>query len=95
MDKFFDAVTFDRQVKGAKMTFKGTHVPVSHLFQFLSLEPALSDFLKHYPQVKREQAITVLEAAREVLHDRFEAPLGIHAIVSPVVGIGAGANEGH
>jgi len=45
--------------------FMGTRVPVRALFDYLEGGDTLEEFLYQFPSVKREQAITVLDAAYE------------------------------
>lgn len=45
--------------------FVGTRVPVRSLFDYLEGGDTLEEFLRQFPAVKREQAITVLDAAYE------------------------------
>lgn len=53
-------------VSGA-LVFRGTRVPVSVLFEYLEGGYSLEDFLREFPGVRREQAVAVLEDARERL----------------------------
>ena len=41
--------------------FTGTAIPVQHLFDYLTAERPLAEFLASYPQVAREQAVALLE----------------------------------
>ena len=41
--------------------FAGTAVPVQHLFDYLTAERPLAEFLASYPEVEREQAVALLE----------------------------------
>lgn len=45
--------------------FAGTRVPVESLFVYLGRGHALEYFLSQFPSVRREQALAVLEMARE------------------------------
>jgi uncharacterized protein (DUF433 family) len=49
------------------LCFKGTRVPVKNLFDYLEGASSLEDFLEDFPSITREQAIAVLEVAREGL----------------------------
>ena len=50
-------------VSGA-LVFRGTRVPVSVLFEYLEGGYSLDEFLREFPGVQREQALSVLEDAR-------------------------------
>ncbi len=47
--------------------FIGTRVPVKTLLDYLAAGDPLSEFLDHFPSVRREQAIAVLQLAQEML----------------------------
>ena len=44
--------------------FRGTRVPLKNLVDYLAAGDPLEAFLDHFPSVKREQALTVLEVSR-------------------------------
>lgn len=54
-------------VQGGTPVFRGTRVPIGVLFDHLEAGATLEEFLDGYPSVSREQAIGVLEAAKEHL----------------------------
>lgn len=47
--------------------FYGTRVPIQNLFDYLAGGEPLDEFLEGFPPVTREQAIKVLELARNAL----------------------------
>jgi len=49
--------------------FKGTRVPVATLFHYLEAGDSLDVFLDHFPTVKKDIAVKLLEFARESLSD--------------------------
>ena len=51
------------RVSGAPC-FINTRVPIQHLFDYLEAGHTLEDFLEGFPPVTREQALTVLTAAK-------------------------------
>lgn len=53
-----------RRAWGATV-FAGTRVPVDILFEYLEAGDTLDEFLDGFPTVTREQAIAVLEVAKE------------------------------
>ena len=54
-------------VLGGLPVFAGTRVPVRALFQYLEAGDTLEEFLENFPNVRREQAIAVIEAAEATL----------------------------
>jgi uncharacterized protein (DUF433 family) len=56
-------------VLGGTPVFKGTRVPVTTLFDYLAAGDPLERFLDHFPTVKREQAVALLDE----LKDSFDA----------------------
>ena len=57
----------DPEIMGGKPVFVGTRVPVQTLMDYLEEGSSLNEFLDHFPSVKREQAIAVLELAKDML----------------------------
>ena len=53
--------------------FRGTRVPITHLFEYLEGGETLNEFLDQFPTVTREQALAVLELSRETLLSKHEA----------------------
>ena len=47
--------------------FVGTRVPVNSLIEYLEAGDNLAEFLEDFPAVTREQAVAVLEMAKEAL----------------------------
>jgi uncharacterized protein (DUF433 family) len=54
-------------ILGGTPVFVGTRVPVQTLLDYLEAGDSLDEFLDHFPSVSREQAIAVLELAKEML----------------------------
>lgn len=57
----------DPEIMGGTPVFVGTRVPVQSLMDYLEEGSSLNEFLDHFPSVKREQAIAVLELAKDML----------------------------
>jgi uncharacterized protein (DUF433 family) len=53
------------EILGGEPVFAGTRVPVRNLIDYLEHGSSLDDFLADFPSVTREQAVSVLEMARE------------------------------
>lgn len=53
--------------------FVGTRVPVQTLLDYLEDGDSLDVFLDHFPSVTREQAVAVLELAKEFLVEHARA----------------------
>lgn len=60
-------VQSDPEIMGGTPVFVGTRVPVQALIDYLEGGHPLSEFLEDFPTVKREQAIAVLEHAKQIL----------------------------
>jgi uncharacterized protein (DUF433 family) len=52
--------------------FKGTRVPVTHLFDYLEAGDSLGDFLNDFRTVTRKQVLGVLELMRKQLLTEYE-----------------------
>jgi uncharacterized protein (DUF433 family) len=57
----------DPGILGGTPVFIGTRVPMKTLLDYLEAGDSLNEFLDHFPSVSREQAISVLELAKEML----------------------------
>lgn len=67
MIPFSSVVHSDPEILGGTPVFVGTRVPVRTLLDYLAGGDTLAEFLGHFPTVSREQAVTVLEQANELL----------------------------
>jgi uncharacterized protein (DUF433 family) len=59
----------DLEILGGTPVFSGTRVPVRTLFDYLADGCNLNQFLDNFPSVSRADAVAVLEAGGESLHD--------------------------
>ena len=57
----------DPEILGGTPVFMGTRVPVQALIDYLKAGRSLDQFLDDFPSVSREQAVTVLEEAKQAL----------------------------
>lgn len=57
----------DPEVLGGTPVFKDTRVPAQTLLDYLEADRDLSEFLEDFPTVTREQAVAVLEEAKQML----------------------------
>ena len=57
----------DPEILGGTPVFVGTRVPVQSLFDQLEGGDTLDEFLRQFPAVRREQAMTALQLARDLL----------------------------
>ena len=55
------------EILGGTPVFVGTRVPVQSLFDYIEGGESLDEFLRQFPSVTREQAITAIEIAHEAL----------------------------
>jgi len=51
--------------------FNGTRVPIYILFDYIEGGEPLSEFLKNYPSVSHEQAVSVLDLAEKYVTDEI------------------------
>lgn len=59
------------EILGGTPVFAGTRVPVANLTDYLEAGDDLDEFLADFPSVSREQAVAVLELAKEALFATF------------------------
>jgi uncharacterized protein (DUF433 family) len=57
----------DPEVQGGAVVFAGTRVPLKNLIDYLEAGDSLEEFLDDFPSVTREQAVAVLDLAKEAL----------------------------
>src|SRR5262249_26313725 len=57
----------DPEKMGGTPVFPGTCVPIESLFDYLKGGETLEGFLEQFPSVKRDQAVAVLSASRNLL----------------------------
>jgi uncharacterized protein (DUF433 family) len=55
------------RILGGTPVFVGTRVPVQSLFAYLEGGETLDEFLRQFPSVTRDQAVTALDSARDSL----------------------------
>ena len=57
----------DNEIMSGTPVFKGTRVPIKNLIDYLEAGDDLDEFLDDFPSVSRDQAIQVLELAKDML----------------------------
>jgi len=62
-----DVFHSDPDILGGTPVFTGTRVPVQTLLDYLEGGDPLDEFLDGFPTVRREQAVTFLELAKDAL----------------------------
>ena len=62
-----EIVCIDLDRMSGEPCFKGTRVPIQALIDHVEANSTLEDFLKGFPSVSREQAIQMIELAKDNL----------------------------
>ena len=62
-----EVIYSDPEIMGGTPVFKGTRVPIKNLLDYLEAGDSLDTFIDHFPSVTKQDAITVLEIAKEML----------------------------
>jgi uncharacterized protein (DUF433 family) len=60
-------IKVDRNIMSGAPVFAGTRVPVQTLFDYITDDNTLEEFLDNFPTVKRDDALRVLEAAAQYI----------------------------
>jgi len=60
-----EVIEVDPEKMGGTPVFKGTRVPIQHLFDYIKGGDSLEVFLDHFPTVEREQALALMELIQE------------------------------
>jgi uncharacterized protein (DUF433 family) len=67
MMKIEQIVHRDPEILSETSLFRGTRVLIRSLFDYVEGGDTLDEFLRQFPSVQREQAIALLDLARETL----------------------------
>ncbi len=62
-----DVIEINPEKLSGTPVFAGTRVPIQNLFDYIEGGDTIEDFLDGFPPVSREQAIDVLELAKQSL----------------------------
>ena len=57
----------DPEILSRTPVFVGTRVPIRSLFDYIEAGDTLDEFLRQFPSVRREQAIGLLDLARDAV----------------------------
>jgi uncharacterized protein (DUF433 family) len=60
-------IKVDPEIMSGTPCFAGTRMPIQNLVNYLAGGYPLDEFLKHFPSVRREQAVRVIELAGDAL----------------------------
>ena len=74
-DRLIEAILCSPEVMSGTPVFRGTRVPIQTLMDHLEAGDSLDVFLADFPTVTREQAVAVLEMAKEALLAGADAAL--------------------
>ena len=61
----------DPDIRSGEPVFRGTRVPFQTLLDYLQAGETLDEFLKQFPGVSREAAISALDEAKSLVLARF------------------------
>ncbi len=62
-----NVICSDPDIMGGTPVFRGTRVPIKNLLDYLEAGDSLNTFIEHFPSVTKQDAILVLELAKEML----------------------------
>ena len=62
-----NVIVSEPELMGGTPVFRGTRVPIKNLMDYLEAGDSLDTFLDHFPSVTKQDAISVLELAKEML----------------------------
>ena len=60
-------ISINKEVLSGTPVFQGTRVPIKNLFDYFETGNSLEKFLEEFPSVSREQAISLMELAENIL----------------------------
>ncbi len=67
-----NVIEIDPEKMSGTPVFRGTRVPIQHLFDYLEGGDSVERFLDHFPTVSRSQVIEVLELSRHKILFEYE-----------------------
>ena len=67
-------VSRDARIMGGTPVFRGTRAPVIALFDYLEAGNSVNVFLDHFPSVKRDQVLALLEGLKAITLSETRAP---------------------
>jgi uncharacterized protein (DUF433 family) len=67
-------VSVDPEIQGGTPCFPGTRVPIISLFDHIEGGYTIDYFVSEFPSVRKEQAIALLEAAKELVEQLAALP---------------------
>ncbi|TAE26025.1 MAG: DUF433 domain-containing protein [Cytophagales bacterium] len=68
-----DIINIDPELMGGTPVFRGTRIPIQTLFDHLEEGDSIEIFFDDFPGVTREQALALLEMAKNNLIDQAKA----------------------
>jgi uncharacterized protein (DUF433 family) len=74
-DRLAEAIACSPEVMSGTPVFKGTRVPIQTLIDHLEAGDGLGVFLADFPSVTRDQAVAVIELAKDALLADADAAL--------------------
>jgi uncharacterized protein (DUF433 family) len=66
-------ITIDPEIVSGAPVFRGTRVPIQTLFDYLADGYSLEEILAFFPNIKREDAVRLIEAAPQLITDAVPA----------------------
>ena len=67
MTNLLSVIHSDPDILGGTPVFIGTRVPVKTLLDYLAAGDPLDEFLDHFPSVRSDQAIAVIQIAKDMI----------------------------
>lgn len=62
-----NVINIVKEILGGTPVFNGTRVPIKNLFDYLETGDSIEEFLDHFPSVKREKVVKLLEFSEQLL----------------------------
>ena len=68
MNRLKRVITIDKEIRFGQPVFKGTRIPVYHLFEYLSIGHSFEEFTKIFPSVSKKQAEEAVAIAIDIFY---------------------------
>ncbi|MHA1651071.1 MAG: DUF433 domain-containing protein [Candidatus Helarchaeota archaeon] len=60
-----DIIECNPEILGGKPVVKGTRIPITLIFELISLNYSIDDIIEEYPTLTREQILTIIKIGKE------------------------------
>ena len=64
-DLMVEIIECNPEILGGKPVIKGTRIPISLIFELISLDYSIGEIIEEYPNLNKEQILTVIKIGKD------------------------------